>query len=384
MTRAFAALQDERRDFELRPWLFRIAHNEAISILRRRRATAELDDVPERLGELEDRVAEREELRLLQLDLADLPERQRAALVLRELNGLSHAEIGVVLELSTAAVKQSIFEARTALFSCREGREMACHDVRRMLSDGDGRVLRGRGVRAHLRTCADCRRFRADLEQRPRALRALAPPLPVGGRGRAARRSCSAAGRRRSCWPASRSPAAGRRSRSRCNARAPAARRRRGRRPRRRRGRSAEPPKRGRRRVPIAASPRRRAEPPRRAPGHDEARRSRDGRGEAAPSAREPGASRAKPAKPAKPVKLAKPPRPRRSSSRQAREEARRRQAQGHASVKPARPPKPPKAVKPREARRSPERPRATSSAAGLAQRLPLRRCLPQWRAQCG
>jgi RNA polymerase sigma factor (sigma-70 family) len=179
MTRAFAALQDEPRDFELRPWLFRIAHNEAISILRRRRTTGELEDQPA-FGELEDRVAEREELRLLQLDLADLPERQRAALVLRELNGLSHAEIGVVLEVTPAAVKQAIFEARSALFSCREGREMACHDIRRMLSDGDGRVLRGRGVRAHLRSCPDCRRFRADLEQRPKALRALAPPLPMG------------------------------------------------------------------------------------------------------------------------------------------------------------------------------------------------------------
>src|SRR6476660_2033816 len=44
MTRAFAALQDERRDFELRPWLFRIAHNEAISILRRRPESALPED----------------------------------------------------------------------------------------------------------------------------------------------------------------------------------------------------------------------------------------------------------------------------------------------------------------------------------------------------
>ena len=178
-TRAFAALQDERRDFELRPWLFRIAHNEAISILRRRKATDELSDIPDERP-FEDTISDREELRLLQMDLADLPERQRAALVLRELNGLSHAEIGVVLELSPGAVKQAIFEARSALFSCREGREMECHDVRRMLSDGDGRVLRGRGLRAHLRSCSDCSRFKADLAQRPRALKALVPPLPVG------------------------------------------------------------------------------------------------------------------------------------------------------------------------------------------------------------
>src|SRR5829696_5158390 len=87
MTKAFAALQAEQRDFDLRPWLFRIAHNEAVSILRRRRDTAELGDVPE-LCAMEERVIEREELRALQMDLADLPERQRAALILRELNGL--------------------------------------------------------------------------------------------------------------------------------------------------------------------------------------------------------------------------------------------------------------------------------------------------------
>src|SRR3954467_11848549 len=54
MTKAFAALQSEQRDFELRPWLFRIAHNEAISILRRRRATAELADVAGFAGDMEE------------------------------------------------------------------------------------------------------------------------------------------------------------------------------------------------------------------------------------------------------------------------------------------------------------------------------------------
>ena len=160
-TRAFAALQDERRDFELRPWLFRIAHNEAISILRRRKTTDELSDIPDERP-FEDTIAEREELRLLQMDLADLPERQRAALVLRELNGLSHAEIGVVLELSPGAVKQAIFEARSALFSCREGREMECHDVRRMLS----RRRRPRAARP--RRCArTCARARTAAASRP-------------------------------------------------------------------------------------------------------------------------------------------------------------------------------------------------------------------------
>ena len=179
MVSAFAALRRERRDFELRPWLFRIAHNEAISILRRRGETHELVDPPGHASELDDRVAEREELRLLRLDLDDLPERQRAALVLRELNGLGHAEIGAVLELSPTAVRHAIFEARNALFSCREGRAQACEDVRRLISDGDGRTLRGRGLRAHLRSCGGCLSYRDELQRRRRALRALAPPLPV-------------------------------------------------------------------------------------------------------------------------------------------------------------------------------------------------------------
>src|SRR4051794_18843163 len=71
MAKAFAALQTEGRDIELRPWLFRIAHNEAISILRRRRETTELDDIAQ-TALMDELVFEREELRALQIDLADL------------------------------------------------------------------------------------------------------------------------------------------------------------------------------------------------------------------------------------------------------------------------------------------------------------------------
>ncbi len=180
LERAFTALSAGDRDIEPRPYLFRIAHNEAISILRRRRPAEPLEDAPQP-GAIDDVVQEREALRVLRADLSQLPERQRAALVLRELSGLGHAEIGQVLGISAAAVKQAIFDARTALFTFREGREMPCADVRRALSDGDGRVLRGRGLRAHLRACAGCRAFRAELTQRPRLLAALCPPLPAGG-----------------------------------------------------------------------------------------------------------------------------------------------------------------------------------------------------------
>jgi RNA polymerase sigma factor (sigma-70 family) len=180
MAKALAALRDEERDFELRPWLFRIAHNEAISRLRQRRDSVDLDAVGT-LGtdSLPQTVEDRERLALLRADLSDLPERQRSALVLRELSGLSHEEIAVVLDSSARAVKQTIFEARAGLHECAEGRTMLCADVQRALSDGDGRVLRGRRIRAHVRSCRACRTFKTALVQRPADLAALAPALPA-------------------------------------------------------------------------------------------------------------------------------------------------------------------------------------------------------------
>jgi RNA polymerase sigma factor (sigma-70 family) len=180
LTKAFAALQEEERDFDLRPWLFRIAHNESISVLRRRRDAVPLDLAqPVGTDSLPGTVESRERLARLREDLADLPDRQRAALVLRELSGLGHEEIATVLDSSPRAIKQTIFEARTSLGECEEGREMACAEVQRMLSDADGRVLRGRRVRAHLRSCRSCRQFKAALAQRPSDLALLAPPLPA-------------------------------------------------------------------------------------------------------------------------------------------------------------------------------------------------------------
>jgi RNA polymerase sigma factor (sigma-70 family) len=182
MAKALAALRNEQRDFELRPWLFRIAHNEAISRLRQRRPTVSLD-AAHAVGtdSLAQAVEDRERLALLRADLQSLPERQRAALVLRELSGLSHEEIAAVLDSSPGAVKQTIFEARVALQDCAQGREMLCVEVQRRLSDGDGRVLRARKLRAHVRSCASCKTFKAALAQRPADLAALAPALPAAG-----------------------------------------------------------------------------------------------------------------------------------------------------------------------------------------------------------
>ncbi len=182
MTRAYAALQAKPRDFDLRPWLFRIAHNESVSILRRRRPTIELDAELAALGGVDERAEAQETLRIFRQDLADLPERQRSALVLRELNGLRPSEIAELLETTPGAIKQSLLEARRALARCNEGRETPCFDVQRALMEGDGRVLRGRGLRAHLRSCVACRRFRSDVRmRRPALLPALLSAIQSSG-----------------------------------------------------------------------------------------------------------------------------------------------------------------------------------------------------------
>jgi RNA polymerase sigma factor (sigma-70 family) len=180
MTRAYAALCASERDLAVRPWLFRIAHNEAISVLRRRRREDELVDVHESLDSDVERTAEeRERLSVLLADLQALPERQRATLVMRELSGLSIEEIASTLTVSTGAAKQTLFEARSSLHEFAKGRAMECEAVRRAISEHDGRVLRGRGLRAHLRDCAGCQDFHASIETRGADLRALAPPLPA-------------------------------------------------------------------------------------------------------------------------------------------------------------------------------------------------------------
>lgn len=179
MIKVLRALPGEEREIDLKPWLYRIAHNEAIDLLRRRRETAPLDveQVAPGYGLVDD-AATRERLERLLADLRELPERQREVLVMRELSGFSFEEIGSTLDTSSAVARQTLYEARLSLRQMEEGREMLCDSVTRALSDGDGRVTRRRDVRAHLRACSDCRRFRDEIKGRRQEFAALSP-LPA-------------------------------------------------------------------------------------------------------------------------------------------------------------------------------------------------------------
>jgi len=184
MVKVLRALPGEERRIDLKPWLYRIAHNESIDLLRRRRETSQLDveQVAPGYGLAED-AATRERLRRLVADLRALPERQREVLVMREMSGLDFDEIAFAVESSPAVARQTLYEARQSLRQMDEGREMSCETVTKALSDGDGRITRRRDVRAHLRSCARCRDFREDIKSRQRDFAALAPLPAVAAAG---------------------------------------------------------------------------------------------------------------------------------------------------------------------------------------------------------
>jgi RNA polymerase sigma factor (sigma-70 family) len=178
MIKVLRSLPGEKRQIKLKPWLYRIARNEAVEILRRRRETAELEPEQMPVAALTETAEARERLRTLLADLEQLPERQRAALVMRELSGLDFDQIGTAFGTSAAVARQTLYEARLSLRQLDAGREMRCAEVMRELSNADGRVTRRREIQAHLRTCADCSAFQDDIVKRHDDLAALAP-LPI-------------------------------------------------------------------------------------------------------------------------------------------------------------------------------------------------------------
>lgn len=182
-TLALVALREDRRTAPVRPWLYRIAHNESISLLRRRRQRP-IVELPEDGGgaagpSLEEVVDQRSRLHTLVADLDELATRQRGALIMRELSGLAHEEIAQALGISVGAAKQTVLEARRSLQEFEEGRSMTCEQIQRVISDSDRRTLHGRRVRAHLRECRACRTFAEAIPARRAELRALCPALPA-------------------------------------------------------------------------------------------------------------------------------------------------------------------------------------------------------------
>src|SRR5512132_416077 len=114
--RAWQALRAGTEVRDLRPWLYRIAHNQALNALRA--AGSALPETPGVLAvstEVEIEVERREELRLTLDGIGALPDRQRAALLAVAVADRSHADVAAELGLSDGALRQLLLRARSAL-----------------------------------------------------------------------------------------------------------------------------------------------------------------------------------------------------------------------------------------------------------------------------
>jgi RNA polymerase sigma factor (sigma-70 family) len=114
--KAYEAMHRSAAELHLRPWLYRIAHNGALNALRDRGLThAELSDAIDGV-ERPDQAFERAAgLRDLVVAVNALPERQRNAILLREMEGRSYEEIALALGVTDGAVRQLLNRARNSL-----------------------------------------------------------------------------------------------------------------------------------------------------------------------------------------------------------------------------------------------------------------------------
>jgi RNA polymerase sigma factor (sigma-70 family) len=179
-----AAYRDLRgggeREIALKPWLFTIARNRCLSILRARRELPQ-DQFELATAGLAEQVERRAELRELLGDIRELPDEQRAALLLAEAGGLAQADIASVLGCEVPRVKALVYRARSSLVARREARELPCERIREQLSELRGGSLRRTELRLHLRECSGCREFREQVRRQRQMMAVALPVAPTLG-----------------------------------------------------------------------------------------------------------------------------------------------------------------------------------------------------------
>jgi RNA polymerase sigma factor (sigma-70 family) len=199
---AYRVLRAGNAPEALRSWLFAVARNRCISMLRVRREQAGDDGLAEVSTEgLAGQVQDRADLRALLSDVAELPDDQRAALLLAEIGDVSHKEIAGVIGVRREKVKALVFQARRALMAARDARDTPCLTIQQELATARGAALRRAHLRRHLHVCPSCREFREELRLQRDALALLLPVAPamlrdsiLGASGAAAGGSAAAAG----------------------------------------------------------------------------------------------------------------------------------------------------------------------------------------------
>ncbi|MGZ4319205.1 MAG: sigma-70 family RNA polymerase sigma factor [Gaiellaceae bacterium] len=179
---AYRAIAKGERPRTPQNWLIAIAHNVCRQRFRQSQRRPNEVELHEELAEASHEEEERVSAEDIRRALGHLAFNQRAALVMRELEGRSYQQIAEILGLSVSAVETLIFRARRAL---REQLEegITCHEaelaISRQLDGRLGRSERG-ALRAHLRECEDCARFARRQRAQRGAIKSLALiPLPA-------------------------------------------------------------------------------------------------------------------------------------------------------------------------------------------------------------
>src|SRR5215210_2389445 len=180
---SFNAMIADDRPINARPWLYRIARNRSLNHLRRpQHAGQDSMDVFERDGGIStaDTVHRREEFRQIVSDVGELPETQRTALLLREIDALSYDQIAEAMDTTVPSVKSLLVRARVSLAEAAEARLLTCDEVRVELGQvAEGLSRTTAPVRRHLKVCDRCRTFRGELRKTTRALAAVYPIGPL-------------------------------------------------------------------------------------------------------------------------------------------------------------------------------------------------------------
>jgi RNA polymerase sigma factor (sigma-70 family) len=180
--RAFGALRADERPVNVRAWLYRVAHNRCIDHLRRPMpAPADIFEMSRTPlhDPLED-AQRREDLRRLVTDVGRLPEQQRSALLMREIDGMSYADLASALDVTVPAVKSLLVRARLGLVEAAEARGTDCSVIREDLAAAYDRGVKASGrARRHMRECSGCREYRTALRSVRSSFAALTPG--VGG-----------------------------------------------------------------------------------------------------------------------------------------------------------------------------------------------------------
>jgi RNA polymerase sigma factor (sigma-70 family) len=179
---AFNAILADDRPINARPWLYRIARNRCLNHLRRIQAVG-VDSMDVHLSEhgtsTADKVHRLEEFWMLVGDIQELPETQKTALVLREMDALSYEQIAEAMETTVPSIKSLLVRARVSLAEAAEARMLSCEDVRIELAEAAEGLRKKQSpvVRRHLRSCERCSVFQVQLKETSKALTAL---LPIG------------------------------------------------------------------------------------------------------------------------------------------------------------------------------------------------------------